>query len=80
MPSKQKRRTPRNIYTEERAEREFHDFIQHSRLANLPIPENLLSRSELPQATDSDHPTASKRQRLTLSEVCQISYLFFDYF
>jgi hypothetical protein len=63
MAPKQKRRTPRNIYTEKHAEQEFQDFIQHSRLANLPIPKNLLPPSEPSQA--------SKRQRLAIPEVCQ---------
>src|SRR6267154_1930181 len=64
MASRQKRRTPHNIYTEKRAERDFRDFIQHAGLRNLPIPENLLS-----QATNTNRPSSPKRQRHTLLEV-----------
>jgi hypothetical protein len=71
MASRQKKRTPRNIYTEKRAEQEFRNFIQRSRSQNLPILEQLLT-----QTTNDDRPTAPKRQRLTLpagpaQEVCQ---------
>jgi hypothetical protein len=65
MASKHKRRVPRNIYTEKRAEKEFQTFIEHSRSKNVPIPEQLLS-----QATDDNRPADPKRQRLA-QEVCQ---------
>jgi hypothetical protein len=67
MASKQKRRTPRNIYTEKHAEREFQSFVRYHQLNNLPIPENLIPPSELPQAGDDNCPSAAKRQRLTTS-------------
>jgi hypothetical protein len=65
MASKQKRRVPRNVYTEERTEKEFQTFIQHSRSRNILIPEQLLS-----QATDDNRLSDPKRQRLA-QEVCQ---------
>ena len=71
MTSKQKRRTPHNIYTEKRAEREFQDFIQHSKSTNVPIPDRLLATSKPPQATDENAPAAPKRQKLTPPEVHQ---------
>jgi hypothetical protein len=69
MASKQKRRTPRNIYTEKHAEREFQDFIRRSQLNNLPIPEDLIPPSGLARATNDNR---LKRQRLALPEVRQI--------
>lgn len=72
MASQQRRRPPRNIYTEEHAEREFQDFIQHARLKNLPIPENILPA---PQATVD--PSALKRQKHTPPEVCQNFLIIF---
>ena len=75
MASTRKRRTPRNIYTEKRAEREFQDFIQHSKSKDLPIPERLLATSKRPQATEDSGLTAPQRQRLTPPEVRQI-FLF----
>ena len=79
MSSEQRRRPPRNIYTEKRAEREFHSFIQHSRLNNVPIPDNLIPPSELPQAGTDNRPSAAKRQRLTPPEVCQ-TFLYSGHF
>ena len=55
MASKHKRRVPRNIYTEKRAEKEFQTFIEHSRSKNVPILEQLLS-----QATDDNRPADPK--------------------
>jgi hypothetical protein len=60
MASKQKRHTPRNIYTEKHAEQEFQDFIQHSGLKNMLIPDTLLVTSKLPQATDENGLAAPK--------------------
>jgi len=60
MASKQKRRTPRNIYTEKRAEREFQEFIRHSQHITAP--------SGLPQATE-DNQTSLKRRRFSLPDV-----------
>jgi hypothetical protein len=71
MTSKQKRRTPHNIYTEKRAEREFQDFIQHSKSKNVPIPDRLLATSKPPQDTNENAPAAPKRQKLTPPEVHQ---------
>ena len=79
MGSNQKRRTPWNIYTERRSERELQDFIQHSRSKNLRIPESLFSASDLPQPTEDNRLAALKRQRLTLPDVRPIFvfiYLF----
>lgn len=76
MASNKKRRTPHNIYTEKRAEQQFQDFIQHTILRNLPIPESILSPSRLPQVTDDNRVADPKRRKHTLLEVCQLSYFF----
>ena len=77
MASRQPQRTPHNVYTQKRTDRQFQDFIQHSKSKNLPIPNGLVSSgSKRSQAIDNAHPNALKRQRLGLEHV-QFNFLSF---
>ena len=74
MASRQTRRTPHNVYTQKRADREFQDFVQHSKSKNLPIPSGLASSSKRSQAVDDNHPNVPKRQKLAPRQV-QFNFL-----
>lgn len=68
------RRTPHNIYTQKRADRQFQDFVQHAKSNNLPIPLAVLP-NEL--ASDDNHPNARKKQKLAPGQVHFNFLLFF---
>jgi hypothetical protein len=79
MASRQTRRTPHNVYTQKRADREFEDFIQYSQSKNFPIPNGLASPSKKrSQAIDDSHLNALKRQRLAPGQVHFNSFRFFQ--
>ena len=73
MASRQTWRTPHNVYTQNHADWQFQDFIQYSKLKNLPIPNGLASSSKQSQTID-----ASKRQKLAPGQVYSISCPFFS--
>ena len=82
MPSKRKRRVPRNIYTEQHADREFQDFIKDSISRNMPVPEGPIPSSRLPQEAADNHQTDPKRHELALPlrpvEVCHFFRFFYS--